>query len=79
LNRGSIHAKKCDLADATKNIHRNGEFNQLIYIEENKIHFSVHRFRGRSRPEKALNNQGGINIDSTPGIAMTGRLFGTPM
>jgi len=44
----------------------------MIYIEENKIHFLVHRFRGRSLPERALNNQGGIYIGSTPGISNDG-------
>jgi hypothetical protein len=44
----------------------------MIYIEENKIHFLVHRFRGRSLPGKALNNQGGIYIGSTPGISNDG-------
>ncbi len=72
LNVGLFHAKKCDLADAIKNIVKNWEFNQLIYIEEDKIHFLVHRFRGRSLPGKALNNQGGINIGSTPGISNDG-------
>jgi len=44
----------------------------MIYIEEDKIHFLVHRFRGRSLPGKALNNQGGIYIGSTPGISNDG-------
>jgi hypothetical protein len=72
-------AKKSGAADASKNIPKKSKFNRLIYIPEDKIHFLVHRFRGRRLPEKALNNQGGINIGSTPGIAMTGRLFGTPI
>lgn len=74
----SDHSKESGAADAFKNIPKKSDFNHLIYIPEDKIHFLVHRFRGRSLPEKALNNQGGINIGSTPGIAMTGRLFGTP-
>jgi hypothetical protein len=44
----------------------------MIYIEANKIHFLVHRFRGRCLPGKALNNQGGIYIGSTPGISYDG-------
>jgi len=44
----------------------------MIYIEANKIHFLVHRFRGRCLPGKALNNQGGIYIGSTPGISNDG-------
>jgi hypothetical protein len=75
----SDHSKESGAADAFENIAKKSDFNHLIYIQENKIHFLVHRFRGRSLPEKALNNQGGINIGSTPGKAMTGRLFGTPI
>jgi hypothetical protein len=44
----------------------------MIYIVANKIHFLVHRFRGRCLPGKALNNQGGIYIGSTPGISNNG-------
>ena len=32
----------------------------------------MHRFRGRCLPGKALNNQGGIYIGSTPGISNDG-------
>ena len=60
------------MADASKNIKKNSKFNRLLYIPEDKIQFLVHRFRGRRLPEKALNNQGGINIGSTPGISNDG-------
>jgi len=75
----SDQTKESGAADASKNIAEKAKFNHTVYIPEDKIHFLVHRFRGRRLPEKALNNQGGINIGSTPGIAMTGRLFGTPI
>jgi hypothetical protein len=74
----SDHSKESGAADASKNIPKKTDFNHSIYIPEDKIHFLVHRFRGRRLPVKALNNQGGINIGSTSGKAMTGRLFGTP-
>jgi hypothetical protein len=75
LCEASDHKKMSGAADASKNISNYPEFNHLLYIGEDEIHFLVHRFRGRRLPEKALNNQGGINIGSTPGRAMTGRLF----
>jgi len=46
------HSKESGMADASKNILKEYEFDHLIYIPENKIHFLVHRFRGRSLPEK---------------------------
>jgi hypothetical protein len=79
LFRAPDQIKKSETADASKNIAKKPKFYHIIYIPEDNTHFLVHRFRGRRLPEKALNNQGGINIGSTPGIAMTWRLFGTPI
>lgn len=44
--------KMSGTAGAFKNIGKKTIFDHLIYIHESKIHFLVHRFRGRRLPEK---------------------------
>ena len=52
-NNEALDPKKMSrAADASKNINNFHKFDHLFYIEEDKIHVLVHRFRGRRLPEK---------------------------